>query len=262
MNREFFVVSEGTTDFEVLKALILNSGLASGGRYRARALWPADRNAQKAGWSSMKNWCKEQASALTGNDRRILAASLLNPKPTESTIRKPAVADKIGAALSITAAGHERRLILQIDADVAHHLIGECVANQAFTLPLSIAERRTVCENALKDWLGGHAQKIGAGILLCVPTVALETWILATHDQAELHAKCNVPMVIGDYDHLMNPDKLLVKLGYAGHGSGAQRELRKTVGHYVTYGERIVARFEDCRARSMSFDSFCISLAA
>jgi hypothetical protein len=257
MHKEIFVVGEGTTDFEVLKSIIVACGNATGQRYRARALWPGDRYAGKAGWSSMKKWCQEQASALRGDEQRTLAAAMINPKLANAVVRRVRSSDKIGAALAIAAAGHRRELVLQIDADIAEQLLDECAANRGMPLPLSVAHRKAVCENALASWLGGHHTKIGAGIIICVSTFAIETWILATHDQYELAAKCGVPIVIADYDHLPDPDEHLVALGYAGNSAGGVKYLRKSAGLYATYGERIASNFVAARSRSASLDFFC-----
>ena len=96
----------------------------------------------------------------------------------------------------------------------------------------SKGERKVACENALDSWLGGHSAKRGNEIIYCVTVMALETWVLAVHDQAELARVSNVPMVVADYDHLQNPETLLLALDYTGSVVGGQRRLRKSVGHF------------------------------
>jgi hypothetical protein len=257
LNKEFVVVSEGTTDFAVLKPLISHCGNQQGRNFKVRPLWPGDKHSQRAGWTSMKNWCLEQASALAGNQNRLLAASLLNPNLKAAVVRKQVSTDKIAAAFALSPAGTKKQMVLQLDADIAHHLLNECAANTGFAPPLTVEQRKTLCANSMATWLGGHSVKIGVTIILCITTLSLETWILATHDQAELNAKVALPFVIGDYDHISQQEEVLLQLGYSGDGSPSDRRLRKSPGLYAQYSGRLVATLNDARYRSTSLNQFC-----
>lgn len=235
----------------------MQCGVEKNLKFRVKPLWPGERYASKAGWGSLKNWCLEQASALKGNDLRLVAASVLNPKLNQAVVRKQVSADKIGAALALSPAGYPRQLVLQIDADIAHHLDDECEENGTLPKPLSVTNRQSACENAVRAWLGGHSGKVGTSIVLCIATMAVETWVLATHDQGMLSAGAGIATVIVDYDYLVSPDTVLVSLGYAANASGGKRVLRKKTGLYAQYGARLVANLEAARTRSSSLNDFC-----
>ena len=255
MAKQFHIVCEGQTDIEIFKRIIKKVGQVQKDTYTTQIMFPP-KSQQIGGWSTLRNWCLAQASALAGNTQRALgAAQALGATPTNFAASKSK--DKIAAALSLItnpAATNNKFIIIHLDTDIAHHISAQF--NFAPAPPVTIADRISICDQALDSWLGGHLAKKGTKIFYCLTSLAIENWILTLHPHANIvHATgINVPT---QYDDILNPDQCLVSLGYKSEKNG---QLRKKPKLYESYGADIANNLQTSRNRSRILDNFCTTI--
>lgn len=255
MNKIFHVVCEGQTDFEIIKEVLKQVGSNNGEKYSANVLFPPIKK-NIGGWSTLRNWCKERASELTGNTQRAKqAALLLGAKPAQNANK--AGADKIAAALALKKYeldNHKSILIIHLDTDIADDLVID--ANLPHVqFPLSVADRIAICDKALDNWLGGHVVKKNLSMFYCLTSLAMENWVLTLHAVADI-SKASKACLPDEHDAIQYPDKRLVSLGYSKESDGS---LRKKASVYKNYGRRIAQNLFTCRSRSNILDKFCIT---
>lgn len=258
MKRKYLVVSEGETDFEVLRAIIEEHANNAQWRVKVDPVFPGiGRHKKNGGWSNLKNWCVEQAKDLSGSKNLAAAAAALGA----STASAPATQivqrrkDKIAAALLLQPPYSFVTFVFQLDTDVAESYMGDTHLAHLAT-PLSVNDRRLVGEAALDTWLGPHVQKKSNGIIYCISTHATETFLLANHDAAELSSVLNASSIPNDYDDLKNPDLVLIELGYSSEMDKGNKVLKKTTTKYKTHSEKFAKNLSNARLRSRSLDTF------
>lgn len=258
MKRKYLVVSEGETDFEVLRAIIEEHANNAQWKVKVDPVFPGIGHHKKnGGWSNLKNWCIEQAKDLSGPRNLAAAAAALGaPKtvtPTPQSVQKRK--DKIAAALLLQPPYSFATFVFQLDTDVAESYMGDTsLANLA--TPLSVSDRRLVGEAALDNWLGAHIQKKNNGIIYCISTHATETFLLANHDAVEISSALKTSAIPNDYDHLKNPDLVLVELGYSSETDKGNKVLKKTTAKYKKHSEKFANNLINARLRSSSLDTF------
>lgn len=248
----FHVICEGQTDYEIFKAIISSVGNMAGKSFKSMPLFPPVKR-NNGGWGNLKNWCLNQAAALTGQNNRQ-AAILLGAKPNHGIQNRPS--DKISAALSLTGGCANNFILIQLDTDIAEHLVVE-MGIVDIDFPLSPLVRQDVCENALDKWLGGHVAHKNSKLFYCLSSIAIENWILSMHSPADLLSTCSIKVAGIPYDHIHEPGKKLVALGYPSDSDG---KIKKKVGAYKDYGRRLANVLTPCRSRSYLLDNFCNTL--
>ena len=255
MKKKFLVASEGETDFEVVKAALERAGQLTGDRYSVKPIFPDARSKQHAGWTNLRAWLQDQAVSHAGKKNRIAAATALNPKLNAIPNVPNFKADKISAALALNSDGYDRcALIVQLDTDVAEAFMEDAGLGAVHICPLHPNDRLKVAERALDNWLGGHAGKRNTQIYYCTALLALETWILALHDEPSIRKVWPLPAAPVEYEHIHRPDRLLVELGYP---KDSPIKLRKTAGLYKQYGAKVANALAVARGRSAQLDALC-----
>ena len=260
---EFFIVCEGQTDYEVLKAVVAKIGKRKKIKYKTIPLFPPPSNPNRGGWDTLRSFIRAQAGAFAGNQLRLRAdaAALLGAKPQANAIRNPNSGDKFATALKLRPNAAAAKIIIQLDTDVAADFQdGTFVVPPQITYPLNSYHREIISNLAVQSWLGGHVQKVGKEIVLCLSTHAIETWILAIYSKPQVAAAIgkNIP---SNYDSIYEPDKALLSLGYASESlPGGVKVLRKRKATYIPYGIKLAENLAAAEINSQSLSTFCSSI--
>jgi hypothetical protein len=249
MPKLFHIVCEGPTDYEVFKALAKEIGTTVSEKYKCQKLFPP-KDKDIGGWSNVKIWLKQQESARAGNQLASAMAQDLGSKHFAKGSIRPR--DKIGSALAIA----QSKIIIQLDSDIAcDSVVLKDAGKSASLLPLHPKDRLSICEAALRSWLGPHYSAfIGSSIYLCINSLAIENWILAAHSLAELGG---AKIMEGcDFDSIHHPDEVLVSIGFPQD----KGKLRKTAGAYRNHATLLVNNLTIAKANSSSLNKFCTDL--
>ena len=256
--KHIFIVSEGQTDFEIIKAVVEHIFTKSGGCTITPLFPTTQQDEDKGGWGNLRNWCKRQANTLVAHQGKMAAARLLGGIEKEVAFAARPSGDRLSAALFLHG-GAESKVIIQLDTDVVEDFTEQAELVK-FSHPLSASDRHKLGKLALDSWLGLHVNKVGDSILYCLSTHATETFLLATHSQEQ------VAQLVGhaggklNYDNLPKPERLLLALGYAGKNNAGVRKLRKEVPRYKEYAKKIPQSFGLARSNSKVLNEFCDSL--
>jgi len=254
--KHIFLVSEGQTDFEVLKAIIEK---VLGEKYGGCTITPLFPNNQPdedhGGWGNLRNWCRRQANTLVVHQGKLTAAKLLGGVKAEGLSTSRPSGDRLTAALALHGDGNSR-IVIQLDTDVAEEF---STANDLskFSFPLTASNRETLGKIALDEWLGQHSLKNGSSMIYCLSTHATETFLLSMFSQEKVanslgHTGCNL-----NYDDLPKPERLLLAFGYAGKNVGGVRKLKKEVDRYREYSKGFATNLAMARGNSKILDKFC-----
>lgn len=259
MNKLFHMVCEGQTDFEIFKKIIEEVGRAQGKRYSGQVLFPP-KGKNIGGWSTLRQWCKDRAAELVGNQNRARSAALLLGAKPSAFAAKPKV-DKIGAALALKKnqiGTWKSVVVVHIDSDIAEDLIIDADLGHTFTYPLTPNDRLLICEAAIDNWLGGHISKKNASIIYCISSFAIENWVLTLHSCGDIAAAAGISLP-NDHDVIHLPDRRLLSLGYKKDSSG---KLEKKASIYKEHARKMTNSFATCCARSARLVNFCSDLVA
>lgn len=259
MKRKYFIVSEGETDFEVLRAIIEEHARPLGRKVKVDPLFPGTgRGKSNGGWSNLKSWCNAQSNDLAGTKNLAAAAAALgaNVAVNAPTTRRK---DKITAALMLQPPFESITFIFQLDTDVAEHYMSD-TKYAHLPIPLSTQQRREVGEAALDVWLGEHSAKKGSSFIYCVSTQAIETILLANHTPAEIAPIFAPNIAPQDYDDINNPDQVLVALGYTQENQNGMVKIKKTQAKYKAYSTKFFNNLAAARQRSLSLETFLHAL--
>ncbi|MFC3685048.1 hypothetical protein [Hydrogenophaga luteola] len=260
MKRRYLIVSEGETDYEVLRGIISEHAKNVGWTAKVEAFFPGiGKHKKDGGWSNLKSWCTEHSRDLSGT-RNLSAAAAALGAPQTGTPANPIRKDKLAAALKLQAPYSYTTFIIQLDTDVAEDYMKDTIFSQLL-LPLSTNDRKRIGEAALDSWLGGHTQKKnGQGIIYCVSTHAIETFLLANHDQAQVQVALNGNLSSTDYDNVPSPDQALINLGYTPEIKNGKQVLKKTTSKYRTYANKFGNNLQAARQRSSGLNTLLVSL--
>ncbi len=89
--------------------------------------------------------------------------------------------------------------------------------------------RRSYCQKAVLSWLGETPETLDGAYLL-LPSYAIETWILASHDPTEtVFDDLKKPF---NYEELPDFEHRLISLGYPSKNIRGKRRLKKQGSRY------------------------------
>ncbi|WP_143482492.1 MULTISPECIES: hypothetical protein [Pseudomonas] len=237
MKKKFLLVSEGPTDYLVIKEIASSLKTVRGEDIEVSLLAPqtdaTSGSYPSHGWGGIRAWCMK----FSNKTEAELAAL---PPQAQQFLRR----QNWRALLAINnAAG----LIIQLDTDIAHD-----ISHVDAYVPGSC--RTTHCNDTILFWLKEAATS--SHLYLALTSYALETWLLATHPPADpvfsdLAAGFN-------YESLADFEDRLVALGYpAVKKSGRRRFKKSPFTRYEVYGKKIVASLADVRSRCDAAEQLC-----
>ena len=209
MSRTAAVVCEGATDFPILEAIILE-------------LWPEiDRvlplqppldelgqpKSPRGGWSEVQKWCEAHAGTLT---------ELLS--------------DDFGDPIDL--------LVVALDVDIA---IQARIMNPPRQGLTPYAAKR-LC-NAVKGWLAAGAQRLPIELVIGLPAMAVEAWIIAA-----LFRDCKNP------EQLADPARYLAE-----HGKLEMKDGRpwKRISQHRSFAGRVTGSLDKVRMRCPEAERLC-----
>lgn len=207
------LVCEGPSDIPVLTAII-------------QKLWPAvdvvltlhpeidqlgkaKKNA-KTGWSEVRAWCIANAGQL-------------------EFVMNPDIGDPIDL------------LVIALDVDIA---IQAKIENPPANIKAYDASRLV---REVKKWLGSPKQRLPREIVIAIPAMAIETWVVAA-----LHPKEKHP------EHIFEPAAYLVKKGHLDTGTNGKP--LKPVSKYTDFAIHVSARLKQVRERCSRTAIFCVDV--
>ena len=144
-------------------------------------------------------------------------------------------------AQMLLAFSNAQLLLLHIDTDVAEQI------DSGFTA--KGLSRRECCEARLNTALG-----VGQMPPFChyvLPTMAIETWLLALHDSQE-HPQTFATQ-LSNYEDYQDPESMLMSIGLQQENG----RLLKSVSLYERYAKDLVANMPLVRQRCAEFDALC-----
>ncbi len=177
------VVCEGSSDHSVIEGIVKEVGRSKGKNFQSILLAPeldatSDRY-EKFGYEGVKNWCQYNNCQYSQFGRNKIASLL---------------------------AWHSADLIfIHLDADIADRL----ELNRLF-FSNGIKNRKEWCCKVLDSWFGDLKNHIKC--FYVVPTMQIESWLLATFDNVTNPSVFSVE--IEDYELVIDVEKKLLAIGY------------------------------------------------
>lgn len=240
MTKKYLLVSEGPTDYLVIKEIASSLKSANGDDVEISLLAPqtdaTSGSYPSHGWGGIKAWCVK----FSTKDEDELKAL---PLPTRQYLMR----QNWRALLAINGADG---LIVQLDTDIAHDL--------NTPNPFALGSCRTQhCNDSILFWL--REKSTSPELYLALTAYALETWLLATHEPTEpVFADLNPGF---DYESLADFEERLITLGYPTvKKSGRTRFKKSPFTRYEGYGKKIVTNLADVRRRCNAAEQLCSHL--
>jgi hypothetical protein len=237
MKKKFLLVSEGPTDYLVIKEIANSLKGAKGEDIEVSLLAPQTDATSGSypphGWGGIRAWCMK-FSKKSEEELKDLP-----PQAQQFLLRQ-----NWRALLAINNADG---LIIQLDTDIAHD-----ISHATAYLPGSC--RNQHCNDSILFWLKEGATS--SQLYLALTSYALETWLLATHPPAD---PVFSDLTTGfDYESLADFEDRLVALGYPSvNKAGRRRFKKKPFTRYEAYGKKIVANLTDVRSRCNAAEQLC-----
>ncbi|MDM8547548.1 hypothetical protein [Candidatus Venteria ishoeyi] len=234
---EFLLVCEGPTDIAFLKNLTAKIGAQFNTAINIRELAP-QRDATTGryppfGWTKVKAWCELYCK----------------PDITEqaSTVPQTYSHTYYWKALLLDSDG----LIIQMDTDIAEKITD-------FTTHFDenyLGTRRDFCNEAILYWLNETQQTIDKAYLL-LPSFAIETWLLASHDPGDvIFQDLEQPF---DYEALSDFEDRLVNHGYSSRFNNRKNKpcLEKKKELYTDYANTVFAQLDNILTRCQEANKY------
>lgn len=140
-------------------------------------------------------------------------------------------------------------LFIQMDTDIANKINPEYIKQNY--------SARVCCETKLNEKL--NTTKEPPRCYYILPTQNTETWILASHHDAELDEN---QTIIHDYELITDTEQRLIKRGYKskkGVNNHSPRKLnKKPATKYKTFGEQLVTNLTLARQRCTELNRLCL----
>ncbi|MCI5146553.1 MAG: hypothetical protein D3923_13755 [Candidatus Electrothrix sp. AR3] len=235
---KFLLVCEGPTDIAFLKELSSKIGEDFNAAIELIELSP-ERDATtnqypSHGWPGVRSWCRKWKRKTPEELEKV-------PSHFIELMRRrywKALIDINGA----------NGLIIQMDTDIAEQL---CDLDCHFTD--YEGTRRSYCQKAILSWLGESAETLNRAYLL-LPSFAIETWLLATHDPDEtVFDDLDKPF---NYEELLDVENRLIAIGYAAKEVSGKKRLKKQSKRYKNYGKIVFPKFHNVKQRCTEADYF------
>lgn len=205
--RLVLVVSEGVSDFEVLKIMISKIGELIGIRFEFELISPAEdettRVRERGGWGNVRAWCRvngccfNDANDFTDQDRLSLRQAGLFPDfipRREARPRWPIHLAMVGASC----------LIVHLDADIA-----EKISDQDKSFVDTGLGKKDYCRNVLQTWLGSPENR---ELLYVIAAQCVESWFLAMYDK-RTNPDCFSSEKV-NYEEIDDVVERLIRIGY------------------------------------------------
>ena len=177
------VVCEGSSDYSVIAGIIKEIGRLKGKNFKSILLAPeldaTSGRYEKFGYEGVKNWCRYHNCQYAQLGRNKIASLL---------------------------AWHSADLVfIHLDADIADN-----IALEDLLFSGEIKDRKDWCCRALDLWLGAIQSQVKCFFI--VPTMQIETWLLATFDNITNPDVFSVELA--DYELVIDVEKKLLAIGY------------------------------------------------
>lgn len=236
--KKFLLVCEGPTDVAFIKEISRRFGDDSGQEIDVIEMSP-QKDATSGqwpshGWSAVRSWCKAYKKKTEGDLADV-------PPGFVELLRRrywKSVVEFSGAD----------GLIIQMDTDIAEKISDLDVGYEDSSLG-----RREYCRNAVFYWLG-EDDAVGEKAYMLLPTYAMESWVLAIHDQSEnVFNDLDKPF---DYEAVHDFEERLVQLGYPSKKVQEGRRLKKRYGSYSRYAGLVFQKLDLVRDRCSEAEGF------
>lgn len=241
VGKKYLLVSEGPTDFVILKHIAGKISASSGKDIIIIEMSPA-RDATSGtypphGWGGVKRWCKKYSRNKNPQELNKLAPMA---RQMLQRLNWPA----------LIALNKADGIIIQMDTDIAHLLNDPIVYKVG-------SSRRAHCESSIVLWLNEKTKP--DEIYLVISSCAIETWILSTHDPAEsIFSDLSKGF---DYEEISDVETRLVALGYASYNDRGTRRLKKSPSStYEAHGTLVADKLDVVRTRCAEVEAFCTHL--
>ncbi|CAI8866436.1 hypothetical protein [Pseudomonas chlororaphis] len=237
MKKKYLLVSEGPTDYLVIKEIATSLKSVRGEDIEVSLLAPqtdaTSGSYPSHGWGGIRSWCMK-----FGNKTEAELKDL--PLPAQQYLLR----QNWRALLAINNADG---LIIQLDTDIAHD-----ISHATPFVPGSC--RNQHCNDSILFWL--RETTTPSELYLALTAYALETWLLATHPPTD-PVFLDLPSGF-NYEDLADFEDRLVTLGYPSvNKSGRRRFKKKPFTRYEAYGKKIVANLDDVRIRCTAAEQLC-----
>ncbi|CUJ61611.1 Uncharacterised protein [Achromobacter xylosoxidans] len=239
MAKVFLLISEGPTDFYVIRKFAARVEQVVGDKIEIRLLSPeidATTGKYEAhGWGGVKDSCERHRVKSDAELAHLIPA--IRERVKRQNWRNHMV-----------ASGAEG-LIIQMDSDVAEYI------DSGRGFDPKVIHRKEYSEQVVLRWIGEPSQ--GKDLYLAVTNMALETWILASHERShQVFADLPAGFKFGD---IADVEARLLALGFAGVMKKGKRRLSKAPAtRYEAYGDLVASQLEritaECECAAGLFD--------
>ncbi len=240
----FLLVCEGPTDISFLKKLSekiggeLNTEIElvelSPQKDATTETWPPH------GWTKVRSWCKSWKFKTQEEIEAVAARS-----PFSALLQR-----KYWKAL--VDIRNADGLIIQMDTDIAEKIVDYNCKFVDYN-----GSRRDFCEKSILFWLGETAESIDGAYLL-LPSFAIETWLLASHDpEGEVFDDLGKPF---NYETLSDVETRLVNIGYPSKVKNGRHCLIKKENKHSNYAEQVFMNLDKVKERCGEAERYCLFL--
>jgi len=237
LKKKFLLVSEGPTDYVVIKEVAKKISSQIARPIEIKELSPR-RDATSGtypphGWGGIRAWC------LRNGDKDPASIAHLPPSAQQFLLRNNWKA--------LVAFEQADGLIIQLDTDIAHELNKIATFNPGDC-------RKSHCNNEVLAWLNEPA--LPNNLYLALTSFALETWLLATHPPTDGVFSDLAPNF--DYEEIHDVEDRLIKLGYSSKVKNGRKRVKKSpFTVYEPYGKLIAQNLASVRSRCAAAEALC-----
>jgi len=223
MSKVFLLVSEGPTDYYVIKRMADEISKVIGRKIEIRLMSPkpdaTTGHFEAHGWGGVKRTCE----------------GLRVRSPAELQKMIPKIQERVQRSNwhNILLGGGADGIIVQMDSDVAHQID----LNNPFD-PLS-ETRKSYSKKTLMKWIGQKADD--PRLYYAISDMSLETWILATYSRSDAIFS-DLPVGF-NFSDISDVEDRLIKAGLPSKKFNGRKRLKKTPAtSYQLYGENVAKK--------------------